>query len=99
MTYEKLDSLGQLLGCYFHQDWSQEFENDQDAIDAILAAEPKENVESSVGELDVLLARPLDEEELRAILIGEVGCYFDPASLGISYRQWLSRVRDELAKK
>jgi len=98
MTYEKLDALGQLLGCYFHQDWPAEFESDAVALQAIVEAEPREQISSGVREIDELLADPLSESALREILVDKVGCYFDPSSQGLSYEQWLRHVRDVFAK-
>lgn len=98
MTYEKLDALGQLLGCYFHQDWPDEFESDAVALRAIVEAEPKEQISRGVSEIDEILANPPSESDLREILVDKVGCYFDPSSQGLSYGQWLRHVRDVLSK-
>ncbi|MFC5743176.1 contact-dependent growth inhibition system immunity protein [Dyella tabacisoli] len=98
MTYEKLDALGQLLGCYFHQDWPDEFESDAVALRAIVESEPREQISSGVREIDGLLADPPSESALREILVDKVGCYFDPSSQGLSCEQWLRHVRDVFAK-
>jgi hypothetical protein len=96
MTFQKLDALEQLLVCYLHQDWQHEFDDDAAALQAILEAEPSEQIAAGVGEIDVLLAAELTENDLRMILVDQVGCYFDPNSEGLTYKQWLGRVRSAL---
>lgn len=96
MTHKKLDALGQLLGCYFHQDWVDEFDSDASALQLIVESEPKEQLAAGVDEIDALLAASLPENELIAILTDQVGCYFNPSSEGITCKQWLARVREKL---
>jgi hypothetical protein len=97
MTYENFDALRQLLGCYFHQDWPDEFERDALALQAIVEAEPREQISSGIREIDELLTDLPSESALREILVDEVGCYFDPGSQELSYEQWLRHVRDVFA--
>lgn len=68
------------------------------ALQSIVEAEPKEQISAGIAEIDALLSVPLTEGELRTILIDKAGCYFDPTSLGITYQQWLKRVREEFAR-
>ena len=56
MTYVKTDSLNQLLGCYFHQDWPDEFDDDTAALNAIVEIESKEQIAEGVVEIDMLLS-------------------------------------------
>ena len=93
MKLKKFDVLEQLLGCYLHQDWSDEFESDTAALQAIVESEPKEQIMAGITEIDTLLAAALSEEELRTILVDQVGCYFDPSSEQLTYEKWLGRVR------
>jgi hypothetical protein len=98
MTYKNLDALGQLLGCYFHQDWFEEFDSDMSALQSIVESEPKERLWAGVAEIDALLTALLPEGELKIILTDEVGCYFEPSSQGITYAEWLKRVREKFAQ-
>lgn len=98
MTFVKTNSLTHLLGCYFHQDWPDEFNDDNAALNAMIKSEPKERIAEGVTEIDLLLGAGLNEDELRAILIDQVGCYFDPASEGLNYTQWLCRLRNTLQR-
>lgn len=94
MMNENLNALGQLLGCYFHQDWPDEYESDQAALLAIVREEPKEQVMAGLKEIDQLLAVPRSEIDFRMIMVDKVGCYFDPASQGMTYGDWLRKVRE-----
>ncbi|WP_155288326.1 contact-dependent growth inhibition system immunity protein [Ralstonia solanacearum] len=98
MTKKKLDALQQIFGCYFHQDWSTEFDSDEDAFRAMTASEPREKILSGMEEIDALLAASLSDVELKDILTEEVGCYFNPGSESLTYREWLMRARKRLAE-
>jgi len=95
MTYKRLAALEQLLGSYFHQDWTDEFGSNTSALQSIVESEPKEQLAAGVDEIDALLAASLPEGDLETILTDQVGCYFDPSSDGITYAQWLTRVRQK----
>jgi len=97
--HEKIESLAQLLGGYFHQDWPDEFYSDATALQAIIDSETKDQIRAGVAEIDSLLAETPSEIELRDILITKVGCYFEPESQGISYEQWLKKVRGVFAQE
>lgn len=98
MTYDKLEALGQLLGCYFHQDWPDEFDDEEAAFRAIVNAEKKEQLLEGVKEIDALLGAALPECELGALLVEQAGCYFDPGSVGLTHEQWLKRVRQKFVQ-
>jgi hypothetical protein len=93
-----LDALGQLLGCYFHQDWPEEFDSEVAALRSIIELEPRERISAGIAEIDALLSEALTEGELGTLLMDQAGCYFDPNSLGITNKQWLQRVREEFAR-
>lgn len=97
--HEKIENLAQLLGGYFHQDWADEFDSDETALQAIIDSETTDQIRAGVEELERLLADTRSEIELRDFLINEVGCYFDPESQGISYEQWLKKVRGIFAEQ
>ena len=95
---EKTEALGQILGCYFHQDWPDEFESEESVLRAIIESETIEQIRAGVVEIDMLLAAHLPENELREILVNMIGCYFNPESQGISHEQWLKKVREKFAQ-
>lgn len=54
--HEKIESLAQLLGGYFHQDWSDEFDSDVTALQAIIDSETKDQIRAVIEEIERLLA-------------------------------------------
>ena len=40
MIYD-LEASHQLLGCYLHQDWADEFDSEAAAIEAMIVSEPR----------------------------------------------------------
>ncbi|HCB74616.1 MAG TPA: hypothetical protein DEP91_00300 [Sphingomonas bacterium] len=97
MTHS-LTSTEQVLGGYLHQDWPGEFSTVDAAVAAMINAEPRSLREAAASEIDALLARETDEARLRTILTDEAGCYYNPASEGSSYRDWLSGLVVRLAR-
>lgn len=93
MNMKNYSILSQLLGCYFHQDWPEEFNNSSEAIHEIINSEPRDKLLAGAGELDQLLALKLSEEACREIMIAKIGCFFEPESEGLTCVDWLLRVR------
>lgn len=98
MEKEKLKSIKQLLGCYFHQDWMAEFDSSKDALRAISVSEPKGMILDCVAEIDNILVTQPSESDLRMLFAEMLGCYVDPGSEQLTYQQWLIRVRRKLAQ-
>jgi hypothetical protein len=96
MTRESVEALSQLLGCYFHQDWPCEYGTDLEGLQSMVENEPRERIIKGVAEIDRFLATHRSETELCEIMTGAIGCYFNPSATGITYRDWLSRVRSIL---
>jgi hypothetical protein len=82
-------ALEQFFGAYFHQDWDNEFESFQDAVSAYRTGEPQETLWTARKELVELMQKDLDEGSF-ADAIHRLGCYYDPASEGMTYRDWIS---------
>ena len=95
----KFTALSQLFGCYFHQDWVDEFDDDLAALNAIIKSEPAEQIAIGLEEIEQILRVEYSEDDLRNIMTNKVGCYFDPTSLNMTYVDWLSRVRDALSNQ
>lgn len=95
---QDLKTSSQLFGTYLHQDWADEFDDDVDAVSAMLASEPQESILEASLEIKSLLAKEMNQEELALIMMDQIGCYFDPASKGQSYREWLSSVLNQWEK-
>ncbi|WP_417704494.1 contact-dependent growth inhibition system immunity protein [Pseudomonas sp.] len=93
MNMKNYRILGQLLGCYFHQDWPEEFSNSSGVIHEIINSESRDRLLAGASELDQLIALNLSEEACREIMIAKIGCFFEPGSEGLTYADWLLRVR------
>lgn len=93
MSMKSYNILGQLLGCYFHQDWPEEFDGSAEVINEIINSESRARLLAGAGELDLLIALKLSEEACREIMIAKVGCFFEPESEGLTYSEWLLMVR------
>lgn len=93
MSMENYSVIGQLLGCYFHQDWPEEFSNSSEVIQEIINSESRDTLLAGAGELDQLILLNLPEDACREIMIARVGCFFEPESEGLTYANWLLMVR------
>jgi hypothetical protein len=91
-----VQALGQLLAAYFHQDWCLESPSWEAVVGAYVEGEPKELREQALEQLDTLIALPLSEAELARRCL-DLGCYFEPSAVDMSYRSWLGEVRSHLA--
>lgn len=94
MTANQFPELSDLLGSYFHQDWHDEFNSDDEAVKAIAAGESSERLKSVAEEIDALLHVGLTSEALRSVATIELGCFFEPQSRGLSWEQWLRHVKN-----
>lgn len=94
MNSQNIDVLGQLLGCYFHQDWPDEFKNADQAIQAIVEGEPREQLIVGAKAIEELLEVKRSDADWRTIMTDKIGCYFDPESEGLTYAAWLRKVRE-----
>lgn len=92
-TYPNLQNL---LGGYFHQDWMEYGPNSESVLEQYLKDEwPPEDVSKALEELKSLLKLPDDE---LAKNIVDMGCEYYPIGLGFSYREWLTKLANQLYK-
>lgn len=93
----KLPVLSRLLGCYFHQDWPEEYSDSAEALRNMLVDEPREMHIAGVREIDEVLGFNFSEKALENLVVQEIGCFFAPDSEGLNYAGWLHKVREVLA--
>jgi len=90
-----VNALRDFLSAYFHEDWPDDGSDDR----AIVAAYQRKSSAEERGrvclELARLLSRGLDDQQLRRILLDDLGCYFSPRG---SAAQWLAEVQDMLRR-
>ncbi len=95
---EKFPDLEQFFGCYFHQDWMEEYENEEMAIKEYVDDDGREAARHVAVELDKILALCLPEPQLEQAMYKELGCCCNPKPDGMSMSGWLRWVRVTLIK-
>lgn len=96
MNTGQIDALIQMLGGYLHQDWTLQFESEEEAIQAMLNDSEAVRIAEGMRGIDELISGQYSEEEVEDFVYGRIGCYFDPQSIGLSYLSWLRRVREKM---
>ncbi len=95
---KRFPDLEQFFGCYFHEDWMDEYENEEMAIKGYVDDDGPEAAHNVAHELDKLLELELPEAELEGAMYRELHCYYAPEPDGISMSEWLRWVRSMLVK-
>lgn len=85
-------NLEQFLGCYFHQDWVDFAASFSEAVSLYLNESPFDDIQKTLMELRDLLSKD-DPELVKAV---ESMCAYYPPGDGLTYREWLLRVADQL---
>jgi CdiI immunity protein len=85
-------ALKLLLGAYFHQDWFDEFADEDDAVDAFVQGEPHLSGQLQ-AEIDDLLGS-MDEAHL-AVYLDSIGCEYLPSEEA-GYRGWIGQIAQHL---
>ncbi len=87
---EYFPELGQLLGGYFHQDFSYEYSSYREALEDYLRGNPEGDLRQALDEIPQLLAMAETDQELgRAV--AALGMGISPPE-GVALRQWLADV-------
>lgn len=95
---DDFENLKQLFGGYLHQDWPDEFGSDAEAVQAMIEGDTPDTIAAAREELRELLSMQISEQELANIMVNRLGCYFEPASVGKTYREWLKGVVEQWAR-
>src|ERR1043166_31011 len=94
MSHTKFHALGQLLGAYFHQDWTLINSNAAAVIRSIVEESPPAELRRAADDIDELLRLRSTEDELARLFYPELEIYYPPPADGISYSDWLRSVRN-----
>jgi len=89
-------ALFQLFGGYFHQDWRDEHETPDDAVQAFISEAPPDAVAAAAAELDRLLDGSLDDAAILRLIEEGFASEFVPSIDGATTTDWLPHVRDML---
>jgi hypothetical protein len=90
--------LKDFFAAYFHQDWDCDADTPRQVVDDYLRVGwPKKHLDT----LSMAIRRYADshanDAELEEKLLSELGCYYLPSADGISAREWLQMIADQLA--
>lgn len=89
------EPLAQLLCCYFHQDFMEEYESPDHAIAAFIAEEPIGYIQKTLEDIEKLLSTRISDEDIDK-LISNLGCAYDPHAVGRTSRLWLQHVQQKI---
>lgn len=90
-------TLWQFFGGYMHQDWRDDYVDEWAALDDFLA-DGSDVIKDFRREIEVLLTENRSEEELRRIVLDELGSSCMVEVNGWKYRDWLQALSDHAAK-
>lgn len=85
------------LGGYLHQDWDLDYPTVWDAVRAFHREAPLGLVEEARKQVLDLLSSVDSEEELRRILVDDLGWNYWPPADKLTFRSLLERVANEFA--
>jgi hypothetical protein len=85
---DKYPYLKHFFGCYFHQDWDDDYATAADGIKHFLQ-EPEGDIALTTAELKTFLSEIEDDKELRKAVI-ELGDNYEPAHDGLTVQEWLA---------
>jgi hypothetical protein len=81
-----------------HQDWLDDYPDEWAALDGFLADGPPENAQVFRTEIAALLADHPAEEDVRRIVLDDLGSCCLVEVDGWTYREWLQALSDHAAK-
>ena len=91
---DRYERLGQLFSGYFNQDWDVDgAESWQDVLRQYLRENSRIDAEGLQEDLRAWLA---EEDSGSFGIPQEFGCDYDARSDGLTYREWVERMLDEL---
>lgn len=88
-----LNALRTFLAAYFHQDWMEDHATSADVVDSFRRASSMTERRRVRRDVKTLLARNLDDDELRRVLLDELHCYLRPPDDAAG---WLRSLADAL---
>lgn len=94
---KKYPALEQLMSCYLHMDWPEEYGEPWEGVEDFFRSEP-ENRRSIPGEVADLINSFPNEIELRRYLLKELDLGYTPEADGCTYRDWLEEISRRAAE-
>ncbi len=96
MTKRPAEPLDKVLSPYLYQCWYLQFPDETAATVAAAQNRDSDTLRAGVEQLDDLITHGQSSPDGESDLAREclrLGLYFDPTSVGLSYVEWLTRVR------
>ncbi|MDX2369070.1 MAG: contact-dependent growth inhibition system immunity protein [Colwellia sp.] len=84
----KFSTLSQFFGCYFHQDFIEEFGSPEVAFNVFLSDSSKDFIKLTSEELGYLISLKLSETKLSELL-DKLSCDYLPTSDNLTINEWL----------
>jgi contact-dependent growth inhibition (CDI) system CdiI-like immunity protein len=91
-------TLWHFFGGYLHEDWRDDYDDEWAAIDGFIADGPPEDPVLFRAEIAQLLTEHSSEEDVRKIVLDDLGSYLLVEVDGWKYRDWLQALSDHVAK-
>jgi hypothetical protein len=88
--------MDEFFGGYLHEDWPEDYNGDPCAALGAFVVESRESARMLAPEIDEALDTEASEEGLRLLLFLEIQSAYDPRVAGISVREWLRRIADQV---
>lgn len=90
-------ALTELVAGYLNQDWPLDYATVWDAVRAFCDEEPPTVVAQARNQALQLLRSVDSEEELKRVLVDELGSGYWPPGENLTFREWLERVVSALS--
>jgi hypothetical protein len=78
--------LAQLAG-YLHQDWTEDYGDVWEAVQDFCSGQSAHAVRRAADQVHMLIESELDEKQL-GDAAEELGIYYYPPGVGLTYREW-----------
>lgn len=88
--------LRELAALYFHQDFDREYADADSALEDFASGYDAEYVAVTVAELKDAMSENTTEAQLMALWIDHLNAYFEPDTVGLTYRGWFEHMLDVL---
>jgi len=94
---DRFENASQFLACYFHQDFSDQFEGPEEAVAQFIQDADHRTRANAVHDLHQIVAE-FQGSHLDDVVL-EIGCYYDPERhQGVPMREWLNQVIAEIER-
>lgn len=99
MNNEKKQSmLRTFFGAYFHEDWVCEAESPEAVVAEYSRAATLEEIRALAQAILEYTNNFASDKELEENLFSNLGCYYQPSTVGVSAKAWLEGMASQLTQ-